>query len=253
MIHENNIEERIFEYHEGLLDAAQKEELMAYLHEHPEWQRDFAIWAQSRLHPATVETPAFHLGMLKKGTGTWSWGKASVAMAAIFSTMAIWYFWPSNSVNPEADTQIIPVQPDSTAAAKGDGVAVSVVDSVKGIVVTAAPLKEKTTTINNQGEKSSEVMDNMQTQEEPLASPLPDEARTSISSDTSRLHSPALVQEQSEKLEPKIPSKQLLAAKDSVSAKQKDLEVPSKKEKKKIKHKFSLKPTSDIVPTNSNF
>src|SRR6478609_4546863 len=127
MIHEHNIEERIFEYHEGLLDPAQKEELMAYLHEHPEWQRDFAIWAQSRLHPAAVETPAFHQGMLKKGTGAWTWGKSSLFVSAVVSMVAVWYFWPS-ATNENSTTQIS-VKTDSTLVTKGIGTLAAMEDS----------------------------------------------------------------------------------------------------------------------------
>jgi|GEM_PF-4548067 len=46
-INHSNIEECLFDYFEGNLSEQDKVELMSFIHQHPEYERDFAAWAQS--------------------------------------------------------------------------------------------------------------------------------------------------------------------------------------------------------------
>lgn len=109
MVNENNIEQRIFEYHEGLMDASQKNELMEYLHQYPEYQRDFAIWAQARLHDEGVAIPVFQEKLMKptawfaSAISKWSVGIGTLAVVCLL----MFRFYPENRQNEVAPVKTI--------------------------------------------------------------------------------------------------------------------------------------------------
>lgn len=244
MIDERNIELRIFEYHEDLLDAGQKEELMAYLHEHPEWQRDFAVWAQSRLHASVPAVPAFQAQLLRKSPLFPLWAKYSLSLATATLCVLTWYWWPkAERAN----------QPLIEQAAKQDS----------AFHVT----QEKIVSEKSQDKLEKEFASPKVNKGSSLAIPqashaMEDELKPTgptssiISSDTLVPFLPrdtvATPTATERKETVQIPSKKVIAAADSLAKQEPEKALP-KKERKKVKHKFSLKPTSDIVPTNSNF
>lgn len=51
MIDKSNIEHWLFQYHEGLLSNKDKTALFDFLANHPEFYKEFALWAHSKLNP----------------------------------------------------------------------------------------------------------------------------------------------------------------------------------------------------------
>lgn len=93
MLNHENISFRIFEYHEGILDASQKAELMKYLHQNPELNHDFAIWAQVRLHDEHVEKPVFAKKLLKKDPIYFPWAGIVRLTGEMAILCAIFFLW----------------------------------------------------------------------------------------------------------------------------------------------------------------
>ena len=53
-IQPDDIEALIFDFHEGNLSASEKSELLNFIHLHPEYEKDFALWAQSYVPTNTM-------------------------------------------------------------------------------------------------------------------------------------------------------------------------------------------------------
>jgi len=53
-IQADDIEALIFDFHEGNLSASEKSELLNFIHLHPEYEKDFALWAQSYVPTNTM-------------------------------------------------------------------------------------------------------------------------------------------------------------------------------------------------------
>lgn len=49
-IGKENIEPLIFDYHEGNLSDSEKADVLNYIHNHPEYEIEFTLWAQSYIH-----------------------------------------------------------------------------------------------------------------------------------------------------------------------------------------------------------
>ncbi len=54
-LNDSNIEEWIFDYHEGNLTENQQKSLLAYIEVHPEFQEDFQLWEQAKMPAGTPE------------------------------------------------------------------------------------------------------------------------------------------------------------------------------------------------------
>ena len=67
-----NIEQLIFDYHEGNLSDAEKAELLNIIHQNPEYEKDFALWAQTYAHvPNNVPDYGLTGLLLQKAVPVW--------------------------------------------------------------------------------------------------------------------------------------------------------------------------------------
>ena len=67
-----NIEQLIFDYHEGNLSDAEKAELLNIIHQNPEYEKDFALWAQTYAHvPNNVPDYGLTSSLLQKAAPAW--------------------------------------------------------------------------------------------------------------------------------------------------------------------------------------
>lgn len=98
-IEAQNIEEVIFDFHEGNLSDTEKAALMDFLHKHPEYEKEFALWAKS-YHYASEPLPEYgheerfikpHVPVYAK------WIGFATGVCVILAT---WYWWPTKAVIP---------------------------------------------------------------------------------------------------------------------------------------------------------
>jgi len=102
-IGKENIEEVIFDFHEGNLSDEGKADLMDYLHKHPEYEKEFMLWAKT-YH---TDKPLLDYGnddrfLKKKYSSPLKWGVVATTMGIVAAVL----FWPK-----EKQTDPLPVMP----------------------------------------------------------------------------------------------------------------------------------------------
>lgn len=112
-IGKENIEEVIFDFHEGNLSEEGKADLMDFLHKHPEYEKEFMLWAKT-YH---TDKPLLDYGnddrfLKKKYSPPMKWG-AWIVAAGVVATLI---FWPKQKEGSlpqpiEAKQEVLPVAP----------------------------------------------------------------------------------------------------------------------------------------------
>lgn len=95
-----HIEELIFDYHEGNLSDSEKAEVMNLIHQHPEFEKDFALWAQTYAHVES-KLPDYGLtaSLIQKPVIAWyvqTWFKTMIASVMIITGVAV--YWSNKEV-----------------------------------------------------------------------------------------------------------------------------------------------------------
>lgn len=90
-----HIEELIFDYHEGNLSDSEKAEVMNLIHQHPEFEKDFALWAQTYAHVES-KLPDYGLtaSLIQKPVIAWyaqTWFKTIIATVMIITGAAVYW------------------------------------------------------------------------------------------------------------------------------------------------------------------
>ncbi|MGN6645992.1 MAG: hypothetical protein ACTHJT_05630 [Cytophaga sp.] len=84
-ITKENIEYFIFEYHEGNLSDTDKAEVLNFIHQHPEYENDFAHWAQSYFHTeGSVQNYGITNQLLQKDAVSWYANKWFIVSGIVF-------------------------------------------------------------------------------------------------------------------------------------------------------------------------
>jgi hypothetical protein len=104
-INKENIESFIFDYHEGNLSDSDKAEVLNFIHLHPEYENDFAQWAQSYFH---AEDPIKNYGiadtLLQKKLINWYSSKWILSSGGV-ALLAIGLYSYLFLVKPETQTK----------------------------------------------------------------------------------------------------------------------------------------------------
>ena len=99
-ISKEHIEELIFEYHEGNLSDGEKSELMNIIHQYPEFEADFALWAQTYAHVEdSVPDYGLAANLIQKAPLAWyahTWVKVGLASVLVASGIAGYWLLNSN-------------------------------------------------------------------------------------------------------------------------------------------------------------
>ena len=102
-----NIEQLIFDYHEGNLSDSEKAELLNLIHHNPELEKDFAQWAQTYAHiPNDVPDYGLTNVLLQKAVPVWynqQWLPLSIATAVIIGILGH-LLWPEKKSTKEIPT-----------------------------------------------------------------------------------------------------------------------------------------------------
>lgn len=240
MLTEQNIEQYLFDYHEGTLDASQKVELMEFLHQHPEWQRDFAIWAQVHLQDEPVVAPALQKKLVKSIAPQfpiWYSGLMAGATVAVGTALLVWYLGgTTQSTTPASQMETTPtVLPSPNVApykemeqmAKKEEEQLSVKTEQNEHLLPKKEKREEAPALQKPSVLPTDLPKEAIVLKDTVQIPVTKEQKTEVISSV-----PETIEEDPEDPAP---------------------EAAPKKKKKRLKQKISLKPTSDIIPSNSNF
>ena len=96
------VEQWMFDFYEGTLSEEQKGMLLDFLHQHPEHQQDFSLWAQTHaLKSDPIPVPEDLLdGVLLNPKMPWAHGKLLLGITGALSTLALVLWWWGNSSSP---------------------------------------------------------------------------------------------------------------------------------------------------------
>lgn len=213
----------MFDFHEGNLSAVEKSELLNFIHLYPEYEKDFALWAQSYI-PVENSVPEFNLttSLLQKPVDARSnYHTMSIITSALIIGIAILYFMRSDSSKPTTDN--FPLQIDKLTSSN------SVIQSKKIQISTK----------NNVHKKTQEKFETSE--------------QLHILDTVVIIHkTDSLVREKNIltiNLNDTI--QQTISITDSVG---KSVPVDSEEHKvRKRKSKFSIKPSDSFIPTNPDF
>jgi hypothetical protein len=232
-IEKENIESFIFDYHEGNLSDSEKTEVLNYIHNHPEYEVAFTLWAQSYLpHESTVKNYGLTNHLLQTPSTDWynkSWIKIT---APILLISFISFFYHTTEESTSLST---PHTKNNTR--KQHSV-------VKTKVTTTTELKSTNT--NKPKETPTPIVihklvDNKSRPEinsiiESPISSTPIETNPTIEINTS-----INIQETKSNTS------------DSVITVVNITETNKKVDESKKKKSYKIKPTTDFIPTNPNF
>ena len=237
MLTHENIAYRIFEYHEGLLDASQKVELMEFLHQNPELNHDFAIWAQVRLHDEPIEKPVFAKKLLRKDPVYFPWGGFARLSGEVLTFCAILFLLNTNTSEIEV---------------KNSTNLISVVENKESII------KIKEEVAHNKYSKASVNSKNAAKKATEQERPIENDNQIAISDSLKKSSGPEFISAVAiENSEPEIIEYEPVAKEPLKTILKPEKEKPTIKRRyrKKFypKQKFSLRPTSKIVPQNTGF
>lgn len=108
-LNHQNIEQWMFEHHEGLLTAQQSQELMAFIEANPQYQQDFGWWAKAKLTPDEPIFEGLEDAILKEHQKLLSgkrsvWVKYRFLITGIGCGIAAIVFWWIFQESPTAST-----------------------------------------------------------------------------------------------------------------------------------------------------
>lgn len=218
-IGKENIEEVIFDFHEGNLSDEGKADLMDFLHKHPEYEKEFMLWAKT-YH---TDKPLLDYGnddrfLKKKYPSPLKWGTV-VMVAGIVAAVVL---WPK-----EKQVEQTPV------LEKAEEVSVPIVAEKEEQMVMPAKVSQKR--IASPVEEA--VVPTVEAQADSVAEASAPEAPVLAKPDTvAKQEIPVLKEPQEVKKKPSVKS---------------DSTIVHKKPKRK--RKLNLTPTDNILPFNSDF
>ncbi len=107
-ITKENIEYFIFEYHEGNLSDTDKAEVLNFIHQHPEYENDFAHWAQSYFHTeGSVQNYGLTNQLLQKDAVSW-YGNKWFAISGSVVVLVIGLYSYLLTFNPKTTSVTAP-------------------------------------------------------------------------------------------------------------------------------------------------
>ena len=95
-LNHSNIEEWMFDYHEGNLSDDQKTDLLNFIGKHPEYEEDFMIWGQSQVTESFPDEVDFDQYLKKDNTSAANWRIIAGAASAVILMGAICWFMASS-------------------------------------------------------------------------------------------------------------------------------------------------------------
>lgn len=230
-----NIEEVLFMYHEGDLSNEQKAELMEYLYQNPEYYKEFSLWAQVRLSDQKLPIPYF-AAALKQKPIFWqlsSW--KSLGLVSILALSGLILIWMFSSQEKKKEQEILQSSEKKT-------ISPFYFKEASYPAKIPSPKRTSNTNSNTLVNPSSSSME-----------PAVDSTNTSEYKQIDSLS----ISSEAKGAEIKIEE----VPKEVVHVSMVEQTMPSSISglsakpalKRKPIQKMSLKPTSDILPTNSNF
>jgi hypothetical protein len=235
-ISKEHIEELIFDYHEGNLSDSEKSELLNLIHQNPEFESDFALWAQTYAHvESSVPDYGLVASLLQKPAVAWySQAWAKVGVSALVVTGGILGYW-ALSKKSEPETHFVP----------SETVKVLSTEAKENSLISTKP-----NTTNKQNSKLKIENKKIHTisviQESVLEKPV-----SEINVEAPQAEQTLEVSETSKVLEVEITKPDTLAKTVLVEPQKKQEEKPAKKTKRKLP--LNLKPSPDFMPVNPNF
>jgi len=245
-ISKEHIEELIFDYHEGNLSDSEKSELLNLIHQNPEFESDFALWAQTYAHvESSVPDYGLAASLLQKPAVAWynhTWTK--VGISALIVTTGIFGYWAfSKKVEPE--THII----------SSEKVKVESIQVKKTVSISTKPK------IIIQSNSKQKIEDNETPSDAVIQEAVLEKPESEVIAETSNpeqlikgfepLMSLQKEEQTSKVLEVEITKPDTLAKTVLVEPQKKQEEKPTKKPKRKLP--LNLKPSPDFMPVNPNF
>lgn len=107
MIDINNFESYLFLYHEGELDAQEREEVERFLDEHPDIREEDELYYDPDFKvPCTIPNTA---GARKFAKPAWRWAAAACALLAVGSS--VFFLAPEPSVAPKSAEVVATIEP----------------------------------------------------------------------------------------------------------------------------------------------
>lgn len=229
-ISKEHIEELIFDYHEGNLSDSEKSELLNLIHQNPEFESDFALWAQTYAHvESSVPDYGLAASLLQKPAVAWysqAWAKVGVSALVVTGGILGYWVFSRKSETKTSFVQSETVNVVSTEAKENSHI------STKPNTTNKPNSKLK---IENEKTPSVSVI-----QESVLEKPVSEViVETSEAEQTSKV------------LELETAKPDTLAKTVLVEPQNKQEEKPAKKPKRKLP--LNLKPSPDFMPVNPNF
>jgi hypothetical protein len=237
-ISKEHIEELIFDYHEGNLSDSEKSELLNLIHQNPEFESDFALWAQTYAHvESSIPDYGLATSLLQKPAVAWySQAWAKVGVSALVVTGGILGYWVF-SKKAEPQTHFVP----------SETVKIESIEAKENSLISAKPntTKKQNSKLKIENEKTLSVA---VIQEEVLEKPVSEviaETPQAESEQTSKVFKTLEV------LNVETAKPDTLAKTVLVEPQKKQEEKPAKKTKRKLP--LNLKPSPDFMPVNPNF
>lgn len=240
-INHSNIEERLFDYFEGNLNEREKVELMSFIHQNPEYERDFAAWAQSfAMQAEPVKEYRLEKILLKKGRPI-LFNKMLYIASAVIVIIGGYYLYKllqdkaSQSISQqEIKKDVKTNRPVEKSTSKNLPVTKTTTGK-KNNSIQRLNTQKVTKPENNNIAKDSLVQVTSASQSEPAN-------KTSVKDSSAFVP----LEEIKEKVETKKENTE-------INQEQEIDKEPQKPEKKKNKRALDLKPSSDFLPVNKNF
>lgn len=226
-----NIEELIFDYHEGNLTSMQKNQVLDYIHQHPDCEALFAQWAMTYGHVIPKNKDYGLTDRLLKPQrlawfkSFWFYGGSTALIIALLW----WSYYPTTSLPKASQSKTAPsfISPQTS---QPDTLAITPAPSQ-----ISRPLSPRNKGIASRS-KVYHLEETMPAQDTALTLETQELYTESITtSDT--IHTSSLK----------------VNAIDTVANKVFKAIQPTKDLKKKKKRKLAWEPTENYVPTNSNF
>lgn len=245
-ISKEHIEALIFDYHEGNLSDSEKSELLNLIHQNPEFESDFALWAQTYAHvESSVPDYGLAASLLQKPAVAWygqAWAK--VGVSALVVTGGILGYWVFSR---KSETK--------TSFVQSDTVNVLSTEARENSLISAKPntTNKPNSKLKLENEKTTTVSD---IQESVLEKPVSEVIVETPNPEQLIKGSEPLMSLQKEAqtskvLEVEITKPDTLAKTVLAEPQKKQEEKPAKKAKRKLP--LNLKPSPDFMPVNPNF
>lgn len=237
-IHRENIEEWLFEYHEGLLDATQKKDLLHFLVEYPEYNDDFVLWGSARLGVEEIRIPEEFSEQLKRKNPTSRWHSDifwSFGVSIGLSLLSLYLFQPDFSVQiPKVTIPQVPSTLDTMTIKKQEGE----VKAVKRVFIGIQPRRQDL--VDTKADTQILPVESQDFSEEDMALPVIVQPLT-IDSQIHIVHKSGL----------DAPLK--LSSHDSVKARSLKSKLDKDKKKAKPRPSLFMKPAEEFQTDHPNF